>query len=123
LAFSQNRFVECKLALAVVGHARHETLADAVRARFDGQPPHAVFQEGGDRVEVWGYDHFDAWETLDWPEFVCYAEPCFRRFPQNCRANSRQIAIEPVTCYYLDAIGILPLKCRKSNQRSQKSTE
>jgi hypothetical protein len=43
-------------------------LAAAVRARFDGQPPHAVFQEGKDRVEVWDYDHFDAWETLDWPE-------------------------------------------------------
>jgi len=43
-------------------------LAAAVRARFDGQPPRAVFQEGDDRVEVWDYDHFDAWETLDWPE-------------------------------------------------------
>jgi len=43
-------------------------LSAAVRARFDGQPPHAVFQEGDDRVEVWDYDHFDAWETLDWPE-------------------------------------------------------
>jgi hypothetical protein len=44
------------------------SLAAAVRARFDGQPPHAVFQEGDDRVEVWDYDHFDSWETLDWPE-------------------------------------------------------
>jgi hypothetical protein len=43
-------------------------LAAAVRARFDGQPPQAVFQEGHDRVEVWDYDHFDSWETLDWPE-------------------------------------------------------
>jgi hypothetical protein len=43
-------------------------LAAAVRARFDGQPPQAVFQEGDDRVEVWDYDHFDAWQTLDWPE-------------------------------------------------------
>jgi len=43
-------------------------LAAAVRARFDGQPPQAVFQEGDDRVEVWDYDHFDSWETLDWPE-------------------------------------------------------
>jgi len=39
-----------------------------MRARFDGQPPPAVFQEGNDRVEVWDYDHFDAWETLNWPE-------------------------------------------------------
>jgi hypothetical protein len=44
------------------------SLATAVRARFDGQPPQAVFQEGDDRIEVWDYDHFDAWETLDWPE-------------------------------------------------------
>ena len=44
------------------------SLAAAVRARFDGQPPQAVFQEGDDRVEVWDYDHFDSWETLDWPE-------------------------------------------------------
>jgi hypothetical protein len=43
-------------------------LTAAVRARFDGQPPQAVFQEGDDRVEVWDYDHFDPWETLDWPE-------------------------------------------------------
>ena len=43
-------------------------LAAAVRARFDGQPPQTVFTEGADRVEVWDYDHFDSWETLDWPE-------------------------------------------------------
>ena len=41
-------------------------LAAAVRARFDGQPPHAVFQEGHDRVEVWDADDFPPWETLDW---------------------------------------------------------
>src|SRR5271166_5258626 len=43
-------------------------LAAAVRARFDGQPPRAVFQEGDDQVEVWDEDHFDPWETLNWPE-------------------------------------------------------
>jgi hypothetical protein len=43
-------------------------LAAAVRARFDAQPPQAVFQEGHDWVEVWDCDHFDSWETLDWPE-------------------------------------------------------
>jgi hypothetical protein len=43
-------------------------LAAAVRARLDGQPPHNVFQEGNDRVEVWDYDHFDSWEALNWPE-------------------------------------------------------
>ncbi len=42
-------------------------LAAAVRARFDGQPPPAVFQAGDDRVEVWDADNFDPWETLDWP--------------------------------------------------------
>ena len=43
-------------------------LAAPVRARFDGQPPRAVFQEGDDRVEVWDDDHFDPWETLNWSE-------------------------------------------------------
>ena len=42
-------------------------LAAAVRARFDGQPPQAVFQERNDRVEVWDADDFDPWETLHWP--------------------------------------------------------
>jgi hypothetical protein len=42
-------------------------LAAAVRARFDGQPPQAVFQVGDDRVEVWDADDFAPWETLDWP--------------------------------------------------------
>ena len=42
-------------------------LAAAVRARFDGQPPQAVFQEGDDRVEVWDADDFAPWETLNWP--------------------------------------------------------
>ena len=42
-------------------------LAAAVRTRFDGQPPQAVFQQGDDRVEVWDADDFDPWETLDWP--------------------------------------------------------
>lgn len=41
-------------------------LAAAVRARFDGQPPQMVFQDGEDRVEVWDADDFDPWETLHW---------------------------------------------------------
>lgn len=58
------------LGLPVVARLKENlpSLAAAVRARFDGQPPHAVFQDSEDRVEVWDYDHFDAWETLDWPE-------------------------------------------------------
>ena len=50
-------------------------LAAAVRARFDGQPPQAVFQEGDDRVEVWDDDDFDPWETLDWPDRARAALP------------------------------------------------
>jgi hypothetical protein len=42
-------------------------LAAAVRARFDGQPPQAVFQEGDDRVEVWDAEDFDPWDALQWP--------------------------------------------------------
>jgi hypothetical protein len=38
----------------------------AVRARFDGQPPHAVFQDGEDWVEVWDGEDFDPWEALRW---------------------------------------------------------
>jgi len=38
----------------------------AVRARFDGQPPQAVFQDGDDWVEVWDAEDFDPWETLRW---------------------------------------------------------
>ena len=38
-----------------------------MRARFDGQPPQKVFQEGDDRVEVWDADDFSPWETLRWP--------------------------------------------------------
>jgi Transposase DDE domain len=59
-----------ELRLPVVARLKENLplLAAAVRTRFDGQPPQAVFQEGKDRVEVWDYDHFDAWETLNWPE-------------------------------------------------------
>jgi len=59
-----------EVGLPVVARLKENlpSLAGAVRARFDAQPPHAVFAEGEDRVEVWDYDHFDAWETLNWPE-------------------------------------------------------
>ena len=59
-----------EVALPVVARLKENLplLAAAVRDRFDGQPPHAVYQDGDDRVEVWDYDHFDSWETLDWPE-------------------------------------------------------
>ena len=59
-----------EVGLPVVARLKENlpSLAAAVRARFDGQPPQAVFQQGEDRIEVWDYDHFDPWETLDWPE-------------------------------------------------------
>ena len=58
-----------EVGLPVVARVKENLplLAAAVRARFDGQPPQAVFQEGHDRVEVWDADDFDPWETLDWP--------------------------------------------------------
>jgi hypothetical protein len=34
--------------------------------RFRCQPPHQVFREGKDRVEIWDADDFDAWDTLRW---------------------------------------------------------
>jgi len=57
------------VALPVVARLKENLplLTAAVRARFDGQPPQAVFQEGDDRVEVWDADDFDPWETLRWP--------------------------------------------------------
>ena len=58
-----------ELGLPVVARLKENLplLAAAVRARFDGQPPHAVFQERDDRIEVWDADDFDPWETLHWP--------------------------------------------------------
>ncbi len=57
------------LGLSVVARLKENLplLAAGVRARFDGQTPRAVFQEGKDRVEVWDAEDFDPWETLDWP--------------------------------------------------------
>jgi hypothetical protein len=59
-----------EVSLPVVARLKENlpSLAAAVRTRFDGQPPHATFQESEDLVEVWDYDHFDSWETLNWPE-------------------------------------------------------
>jgi len=38
----------------------------AAQKRFLRQPPHHVFREGKDRVEIWDADDFDPWETLRW---------------------------------------------------------
>jgi hypothetical protein len=45
-----------EVGLPVVARVKEHLpmLAAAVRARFDDQPPHDVFQEGDDRVEVLG---------------------------------------------------------------------
>ncbi len=41
-------------------------LLAAAQKRFCGQPPHRVFPEGKDRVEIWDADDFDPWDTLRW---------------------------------------------------------
>lgn len=58
-----------EVGLPVVARLKENlpSLAADVRARFDGQPPQAIFQVGDDRVEIWDADDFDPWETLDWP--------------------------------------------------------
>jgi DDE family transposase len=38
----------------------------AAQKRFRRQPPHQVFRQGKDRVEIWDADDFDPWETLRW---------------------------------------------------------
>jgi hypothetical protein len=38
----------------------------AAEKRFSRQPPHQVFQQGKERVEIWDADDFDPWETLRW---------------------------------------------------------
>jgi hypothetical protein len=38
----------------------------AAQQRFRGQPPHQVFSQGPDRVEIWDAGDFDPWEALRW---------------------------------------------------------
>jgi hypothetical protein len=38
----------------------------AAQKRFLRQPPHQVFRQGKDRVEIWDADDFDPWDTLRW---------------------------------------------------------
>jgi hypothetical protein len=38
----------------------------AAQKRFRGQPPHQVFSQGQDRVEIGEADDFDPWDTLRW---------------------------------------------------------
>lgn len=41
-------------------------LWEAAHDRFDSQLPHATFEEGHDRIEVWDADDFDPWAALRW---------------------------------------------------------
>lgn len=41
-------------------------LQKAAHARFDSQLPHATFEEGRDRIEVWDAGDFDPWGALRW---------------------------------------------------------
>jgi len=56
------------LGLSVVARLKNNLpeLFAAAQKRFLHQPPHQVFQQGEDRVEIWDADDFDPWETLRW---------------------------------------------------------
>jgi len=75
-------------------------LAAAVRARFDGQPPQAVFTVGDDRVEVWDADDFAPWETLDWPTVRVL------RYRQ-CKRDGTVIEAEWLTDFSMAKLGSL----------------
>jgi hypothetical protein len=57
-----------KLGLPVVARlkANLPELYAAAQSRFANQPPAAVFEHEGDRVEVWDADDFDPWQNLEW---------------------------------------------------------
>jgi hypothetical protein len=42
------------------------TLLAAATARFTTQPPTLVFEDAGERIELWDADDFDPWDTLQW---------------------------------------------------------
>jgi hypothetical protein len=56
------------LGLSVVIRLKNNLpeLFAAAQQRFRGQPPHPVFSQGPDRVEIWDAGDFDPWETLRW---------------------------------------------------------
>jgi len=57
-----------KLGLWVVARLKDNLpeLVEAVGDRFDGQLPHATFEVGHDRIEVWDADDLDPWKALQW---------------------------------------------------------
>jgi len=56
------------LGLSVVVRLKNNlpALFAAAQKRFRHQPPHHVFRQGKDRVEIWDADDFDPWQTLRW---------------------------------------------------------
>ena len=56
------------VGLSVVARLKNNLpdLFAAAQKRFLRQPPHQVFRQGKDRVEIWDADDFDPWETLRW---------------------------------------------------------
>jgi len=57
-----------ELGLSVVARLKNNLpeLYTAAQKRFLPEPPHQVFSQGKDRVEIWDADDFDPWETLRW---------------------------------------------------------
>jgi hypothetical protein len=57
-----------ELGLKVVARLKGNLpeLYAAAQRRFDKQPPSGVFEEGGERIEVWDADDFDPWDGLRW---------------------------------------------------------
>lgn len=57
-----------QLGLRAIGRLKTNLpeLYAAAQARFSGSPPSFVFEEAGERVELWDADDVDAWEGLDW---------------------------------------------------------
>jgi hypothetical protein len=56
------------LGLFVVARLKNNLpeLWAAAQKRFLRQPPHQVFRQDRDRVEIWDADDFDPWQTLRW---------------------------------------------------------
>jgi hypothetical protein len=92
------------LGLSVVARLKNNLpeLFAAAQKRFLFQPPHQVFRQGKDRVEIWDADDFDPWETLRWetvrvvryrqhkPDGTVYEAYWLTDFPRQ-RVSSRAI--------------------------------
>jgi hypothetical protein len=92
------------LGLFVVARLKNNLpeLFAAAQKRFLSEPPHQVFRQGKDRVEIWDNDDFDPWETLRWetvrvvrylqhkPDGTVYEAYWLTDFPRQ-RVSSRAI--------------------------------